>query len=159
MIRKLNICLRWRHRNHDFWILTSVTRLGNVLDFLVKKCLTKVAQNIVVPFRAILNHTTFMQKWLAHFFGTIGKHWVTFYSIIWSHWSWQLNLIKNKKFTIVTKVTTSSSFSDSQNSRRWWWLYLGNVASLRLVWEVKMSFGRMSFDVMTRLSKFKILKF
>ena len=62
---------------------TSVTRLGDFLYLFGKKISYKSSQNILWP---VLNNTTFMLKIIHPLLGNIGKHWATFYSVIWSHW-------------------------------------------------------------------------
>ena len=64
---------------------TSVTRLGDFLNFWVKYFVSKVAQ-MYSDFSAILKNIPFQIKTaLATFWAIFGKIWATFNFSIWSH--------------------------------------------------------------------------
>ena len=67
------------------YFLPSVTRLGDVFDFLVTDFIIKSTPSIIVIFGGYFKkYNLHVKKYLASFVN-IGKKWLSFYAIIWSH--------------------------------------------------------------------------
>ena len=67
-----------------------------------------------------------MLKWFGYFLGNTGKHWVTFYTIIWSHWS-RLNagigalklIVVYRTVGVVNYSNILSAVVEALSTERW----------------------------------------
>ena len=63
-------------------------QIGRILQVLGNKLSHQSSPNILVPFGLFLIMSLLCKKCVATIWAILGRNWVTFYSIIWSHLSW-----------------------------------------------------------------------
>ena len=95
--------------------VTSVTRLGDFLKFLVTCFLTKVTQLFLFLFGLFGQRYLWSKNCCSHFLGNFWKFWPTFYFNILSHWLWafvhfsdELILISDTDFYTLSVSPTKS---------------------------------------------------